>query len=890
MDAVLTPSFAHLLRRFRRAASLTQEQLAERANLSARAVSDLERDDDRVPRRDTLELLADALRLSPEDRAILDQTVRRTHATSPPSQQSASVAAEPDANTPDDLPPQPTAFIGREHAVEAVRARLLDPETRLLTLTGPGGVGKTRLSLQAAVATRPAFADGVVFVPLAPIGDPDLVLSTIAQTLSVGETPGQAIGDTLAVSLRGKRMLLVLDNFEQVLLAGTPLMALLASAPDVKALVTSRSPLHVRGERVYPVSPLAVPTPPLPPLETLSQYEAVRLFIARAHDAQPDFVVTNETAPAVAEICARLDGLPLAIELAAARTRLLSPDALLARLSNRLKVVTGGGKDLPARQQTLRAAIDWSYSLLDPGEQTLFARLAVFVGGRTLEAVEAVCDMGGGLPFDALDGVESLLDKSLLRREAGANGEPRLVMLETIHEYARERLTASGEEKALREAHLAYYLQFAERAEPELVGSKQKMWLDRLAVEHDNLRAALGWTQEQGETERGLQVAATLWRFWLAHGRLSEGRDWLEKLLTDSPGAPTAIRAHALHGAGTLARVQGNYVRARALFDESMVLYRDQKDTRGCARVLNDLGSVAYHQGDYAGARALYAESLTLQQELGDTVGIANALGNLGNVAFEQGDYMQARTLLEKGLTLRRELGDTRGIAYSLSNLGGVTINLGDYEQARAWLEESLALHRESGDARGIAYSLNNLGVVEIDEGNDARARSLQETSLALHRKLGDKRGITRALNELGAVDIKRGDDARARVWLTESLALHQELGLTREVADCLESLAQAMAREQPARAVSLLSAAAAVRAAIGTPHRTRQQSVHEHFIGALRSILDETAFALAWTDGQAHSWQQLVAAIRGTQPDHGPPSLATTPHSDSREPSRKTR
>ncbi len=885
-----SPSFAQLLRRFRRAAGLTQEELAERANLSARAVSDLERDDERVPRRDTLELLADALQLSPEDRTILDQAVRRAHVEPRLELRPQPAPRRRDDRPSDNLPTQPTSFIGREREVDAVRELVLDADTRLLTLTGPGGMGKTRLALQVAGAVRAVFADGVVFVPLAPLSDPNLILPTIARALNVGEVAGKALADTLAASLRAKQLLLVLDNFEQILPAAAAIISLLASAPNVKALVTSRAMLRMRGERVYLVPSLAVPTLPLPSLEALSQYEAVRLFIARAQDAQPDFAVTNETAPAVAEICARLDGLPLAIELVAARTRLLPPDALLARLSNRLKIATGGSHDSPARQQTLRAAIDWSYSLLDSGEQTLFARLAVFVGGRTLEAVEAVCDMGGGLPFDALDGVESLLDKSLLRREAGANGEPRLVMLETIHEYARERLTASGEEKALREAHLAYYLQFAERAEPELVGSKQKMWLDRLAVEHDNLRAALGWTQEQGETERGLQVAATLWRFWLAHGRLSEGRDWLEKLLTDSPGAPTAIRAHALHGAGTLARVQGNYVRARALFDESMVLYRDQKDTRGCARVLNDLGSVAYHQGDYAGARALYAESLTLQQELDDTVGIANALGNLGNVAFEQGDYMQARTLLEKGLTLRRELGDTRGIAYSLSNLGGVTINLGDYEQARAWLEESLALHRESGDARGIAYSLNNLGVVEIDEGNDARARSLQETSLALHRKLGDKRGITRAFNELGAVDVKRGDDARARVWLTESLALHQELGLTREVADCLESLAQAMAREQPARAVSLLSAAAAVRAAIGTPHRTRQQSAHERFIGALHSILDETAFALAWADGQTHSWQQLVAAIRGTQPDHDPPSLATTPHSDSREPARKTR
>jgi len=594
-----SPLFAHLLRRFRRAAGLTQEELAERANLSARAVSDLERDDDRVPRRDTLELLADALQFSTEDRAILDQTVRRARAASPPSRQAASTPSEPDANTPDGLPTQPTAFIGREHAVEAVRARLLDPETRLLTLTGPGGVGKTRLSLQAAAAARPAFADGVAFVPLAPISDPDLVLSTIARTLDVGEAPGQAIGDTLAASLRGKRMLLVLDNFEQVLLAGTPLMALLASAPDVKALVTSRSLLHVRGERVYPVSPLTVPTPPLPPLEALSQYEAVRLFIARAQDAQPDFVVTNETAPAVAEICARLDGLPLAIELAATRTRLLSPDALLARLSNRLKVVTGGSHDLPERQQTLRAAIDWSYSLLDPGEQALFARLAVFVGGRTLEAVEAVCDADGGLPFDALDGVESLLDKSLLRREVGANGEPRLVMLETIHEYARERLFANGEATRCERTHALYYLALVEKAAPHLDGSEQEVWFARLEEEHDNIRAALRWARDTGENAVGLRIVAATGQFWEFRGYWAEGRRQAEVILAANPARDTSddhvrARAEVLRAAGFLALRQTAWGAAEAFMEEGLSLFRELHDEFGESKLLVHLHNRAW--------------------------------------------------------------------------------------------------------------------------------------------------------------------------------------------------------------------------------------------------------------------------------------------------------
>jgi len=445
-DSAPSPSFAQVLRCHRRAAGLTQEELAERAGLSARAVSDLERGENRTPRRDTLDLLADALHLSAEERAALDGTIVRTRAQVSPSVPGLTPTPASDVDgAPGALPAQPTPFIGREREVEVVRARLLDPDTRLLTLTGPGGVGKTRLAVQVAASARAAFADGVVFVALAALSDPDLVLPTIAQAVGVAEEAGRPLSDTLAATLREKRLLLVLDNVEQVLPAADAVQALLLAAPGVTAMATSREPLHVRGERLYPVGPLTVPHPPLPPLAALSQYEAVKLFIARAVDADPAFAVTNATAQAVAEICARLDGLLLAIELVAARVRLLPLETLLARLSNRLKVATGGARDLPERQRTLRAAIDWSYSLLHPGEQTLFARLAVFVGGRTLAAIEAVCDADKDLPIDALDGVESLLDKSLLRREVGADGEPRLMMLETIQEYAR---AVGGERRA----------------------------------------------------------------------------------------------------------------------------------------------------------------------------------------------------------------------------------------------------------------------------------------------------------------------------------------------------------------------------------------------------------------------------------------------------------
>src|SRR5918999_2099459 len=397
---------------------------------------------------------------------------------------------------PNNLPMQPTPLVGREREVEDVRGRLLAPEVRLLTLTGPGGTGKTRLALQAAADLLDEFEDGVFFVALATLTDPTLVASTVAQVLGVRESGDQPLIEGVKDYLKDKLLLLVLDNFEQVLEAA-PLAGELLSAPRLKVLATSRIPLAVYGEHEYAVPPLAVPDPKrLPGLEALSQYEAVRLFIERARAAKADFAVTSENAPAVAEICARLDGLPLAIELAAARVKLLPPGAMLGRLGRRLKLLTGGARDLPERQRTLRGAIAWSHTLLEEGEKTLFARMAIVSGGRTLEAVEAVCDAEGDLPVDAFEGVSSLLDKSLLRQEEGPEGEPRFVMLETIHEFAREKLGQSAEAEEIKRTHAQYFLTLAEEAYAELRGPHQLEWLERLEAEHDKMRAALSWAME----------------------------------------------------------------------------------------------------------------------------------------------------------------------------------------------------------------------------------------------------------------------------------------------------------------------------------------------------------------------------------------------------------
>ncbi|MFQ5794790.1 MAG: BTAD domain-containing putative transcriptional regulator [Candidatus Bipolaricaulia bacterium] len=503
---------------------------------------------------------------------------------------------EPPRAVPNNLPIPLTRFIGRDKERAVVQVRLLDEEMRLLTLTGPGGTGKTRLGLQVVADLIDHFEDGACFVDLAPISDPGLVVSTIAQTLGVKEAEGRPLLDILKASLRGKQMLLVLDNFEQVVAAAPQVVELVAACPQLKVLVTSREPCHVRGEHVFPVPPLALPGSdgkrPLA-IERLTQYEAVRLFIERAVAVKPDFAVTDENAPAVAEICIRLDGLPLAIELAAARIKLLSPQALLARLGNRLKLLTGGARDLPACQQTLRDTIDWSYDLLNTGERTLFERLSVFVGGGTLEAAEAVCIGADNLELkmDILDGLASLVDKNLLRRKEQADGEPRFLILETIREYGLERLEASGESEAIRRTHADYYLALAEQAEPKLEGPDQRMWLDRLEVEHDNLRAALVWFEQNGEAEAELRLGGALWGFWHMRGYLSEGRRWLEGALAkgEDRDVSASVRAKALHGAGVLTHEQGDYERATVLYEESLDLRRELGDKPGVAILLSNL-------------------------------------------------------------------------------------------------------------------------------------------------------------------------------------------------------------------------------------------------------------------------------------------------------------
>jgi predicted ATPase/class 3 adenylate cyclase len=727
---------------------------------------------------------------------------------------------------PNNLPQQPTPLVGREREVEAVRERLLTPEVRLLTLTGPGGIGKTRLALQAAAEALEEFADGAFFVPLATIGDPVLVVSAVAASLGVVESGEQHLEDSLKAYLREKQLLLLLDNFEQVLKVAPQVGELLSACPALKVLATSRIPLRLYGEREFPVPPLALPDPGrLPPPERLTQYEAVRLFVERARDARPDFSVTNENAPAVAEICHRLDGLPLAIELAAARAKILPPQAMLARLSDRFKLLKGGARDLPARQQTLRGAIDWSHDLLEEDERVLFARQSVFAGGCSLEAAEAVCDAEGDLAVDVLDGMASLVDKSLLGQEEGRGGESRFSMLRTIREYALERLKENGEAEELGRLHAEHFLALVEEAEPELKGPLQLEWFVRLEEEHNNIRVALSWALENGEVELALRLGGALVWFWQVRGHISEGRRWLEEGLTGAASVTPPVRAKALAGLGLLVDIQGDYERAVPLYEEGLALYREMGDRAGIAHCLNNLGFVAQVRGAFDRAKAFLEESASLYRELGNEADLASALNMLGLMASFQGDHARAKEFWEESVALSRRAGDTHGVARSLSNIGFAVLLQGDYERATPLIEEALALNRELGSAQLIVGGLINRGLAAREMRDHDRSAASFEEALVLAQEMGDRLGIIEGLEGMAGLVGTLGEDRRAALLWGAAGALREDTGA--RLADV-------------------------------------DYELHEPHLDAARSRLGEAAWEEALVEGRAMTLEQMVANALG--------------------------
>jgi predicted ATPase/class 3 adenylate cyclase len=764
------------------------------------------------------------------------------------------------------LPAQPTALLGRESEVAAARALLEQEGARIVTLTGPGGTGKTRLGLQVGAELVEAFGDGVWFVPLAAIADSNLVIPAIAQPLGVREIPGEPLLTTLQEYLRNKHALLLLDNFEHVTAAAPAVSALLAACPRLQVLITSREPLRITGERELPVPPLSLPTERqargISPAQLL-EYSGIRLFVERAQAVKPEFVLSESIARDVAAICLRLDGLPLAIELAAARVRVLPPRQLLTRLDTRLKVLTGGSRDLPARQQTLRAAIEWSHDLLDPDEQSLFALLAVFSGGCTFEAAEAVCADSDDLGLDILDGLDSLTQKSLLRPEDGVEGETRFTMLETIREYGLDRLDATGNADTVRRAHADYYATLAETAEPQLTGADQVDWLYRLGSEHDNFRSAMGWLEQGGEVETRLRIASGLWRFWWMRGHLTEGRGWLERALAEAGELPPAIRANALSSAGILAESQGDYERATALQEEALALRRKIGDRLGTTASLTELGINARLLGDLGRATTLHEQALALWREIGDKQGIAGSLYELGLLALTRGDYVASAQLLNESLELCRKSGDATALSSVLESLGILAFYQEEYDSAARYYEESLTLSRELDDSRMIAHALLNLGEVFHHQEDLTRAEANYQEALTLLRELEEKPGTAFALHQLGKVALSRNDYSRAALLFLESLALRRQLGEKSAIIESVEGLARvASVQGAAALAVRVFAATETHRQGIGMPLPASYAKEHEQFVATARAALDETAFRAAWSRGTEMSLELAIEEV----------------------------
>jgi predicted ATPase/DNA-binding XRE family transcriptional regulator len=717
-------TFGAILRELRETGGLTQEELASRAGLTAKAISALERGERQRPYPHTVRALADALGLSGNKRSALLAAVPNRGAKAAP----AAAQAQPKLSVPH------TSLLGRERELEEIQDFL--QEIRLLTLTGTGGVGKTRLALEVARRAEDLFPDGVAFVGLAPLSDAALVVSTIAQALGLSELEGRTVREALHAYLKEKRLLLVLDNLEHLLEVVPEVIALMEACPDLTVLGTSRAPLRVRGEQEYPVEPLGVPDPTRTPLvEEVSVAPAVELFIERARASSPSFELTEANAAAVAAICWRLNGLPLALELAATQTRFLGPTALLSRLDRALEA--GGARDLPERQRTMRSTLDWSRDLLHEPEKELFARLSVFSGGFTLEAAEAVGATEGAADEDVLALLGNLVEQSLVLAEPDEGGDGvRYGMLEPVRQYALEKLGESGEEESVRSRHARYYLALVKRAGPELRGHDQAIWLGRLETELDNLRAVLRWSVENGGAQEIAQMAWMSWTYWWLSGHISEGRRWMEEALASEPEMLASTRATLLFVAATLGQALSDFESTQRMIEESMEIYRSLGDEMGFYYASGTAGLIAVGQGRYEEGLALMEESGERRLELGDKWPAANMFGFSASVALRMGDRARARRLAKRSLSLGREIGAREAVSVALSTLASTARAEGDHERARRLLGEGLIFSSEVGDGTNVAYYLGGLASIAASEDDLERAARLWGAAEAILEKI----------------------------------------------------------------------------------------------------------------------------------------------------------
>jgi predicted ATPase/class 3 adenylate cyclase len=760
------------------------------------------------------------------------------------------------------LPFISTALVGRERELEEIPRILLREDVRIVTLTGPGGTGKTRLALAVAQALSAEFENGTWFVPLASLVDPSLVGPAIARALSIAEQPSRPIVDTLIEFISRRQMLLVLDNFEQVTDAATLAAELLRACPRLELLVTSRGPLHLSSEHEYPVPPLRLPDRQRwADADAIRHSAAVELFMQRARAARPDFELTSENAAAVAEICTRLDGLPLALELAAARIRLFSPQALLSRLGRRLDLLRGGARDLPERHQALRQTIAWSHDLLNAEEQSLFRRMAVFVGGCTLEAVEHISQATGGTESaDVLDGIGALTDRSLIKRQEDERGETRLFMLETIRDFGVELLEQSGESERVHHSHAMFYLALAEHAALRLTGPDVRVWLDKLEADHDNVRAAIAWAIEQGDEDTALRLGAAIWRFMVIRGHMREGRELLLRILrTSDESQPTAARARLLFGIGHLGGEMADLAEAiqyleqcldtaRRIGDERLIAqamtavswmqsqigdldvsetltlealerHRQLGDERGKALALNTLGWITLWRGDLDQAEQRFLESLRLRDDLGDRRGVAYEQTNVSFVYQLRTQFDQASNLLDEALITFSMLRDDQLLAWTLTAQGNVALLVGDPAKSARLLEESLRLWRDVGNKYGMAWSLTHLGLAFAHVGRFAEAIPLLRDGVRGFDETGSRTGLALACRAAAEAHLLADQPREALEPLRRALRLLGDLRDPVGVAVCLEMLAQIALRQADAgEADAFLSAAAAFRAVTGAP------------------------------------------------------------------------